>query len=258
MAKLFKDLKEGNPVFMVKYTSNIPKNYYCPDNIRKLYVDKVEYGSEFEGGDLYKLKSISISGADEVYEIRHETSDRHDSLILDTDYAYGNNGTKTEGYRFYTTYQEALNYLIQEIQANIRKQLERLEDIETRLGVSDTNLIIIKTRSVYEQKDHWCHLKKIEIYDTCWFDNKINCKYIDKNLKDKQYEVWSKYVEYDALGRKMNHSSTYIKDLLVKKFDILQEANAWIFKNDKSRDQCGEGTPFFEGDHYYVKEAEIK
>ena len=27
MAKLFKDLKEGNPVFMVKYTSNIPMKY---------------------------------------------------------------------------------------------------------------------------------------------------------------------------------------------------------------------------------------
>lgn len=256
MAKLFKNLKKGDPVYMVKYTSNIP-DYYCPDNIRKLWVDEIQYGNEFEGGDLYKLKRIHVFSADEVYEIRHENSDRHDNLILDSDFAYGNNGTNTEGYRFYTTYQEALNYLIQEIQVNIRKQLERLENIETRLGVSDRNIITVKTRSVYEQKDHWQHLKKIEIYDIGDWD-KINCNFIDKKLKDKQYEVWSKLVEYDALGRKMNHDSIYIKDLLVKKFDTLQEANSWIFKNDKSRSTCGEGTPFFEGDHYYVKEAEIK
>ena len=256
MAKLFKDLKEGNPVFMVKYTSNV--HDYLRDDIRKLYVDKVIYGSEWEGGDLYKLRRINVFNADEYYEIRHENSDRHDDLVLDTDYAYGKNGTNTEGYRFYTTYQGALNYLIQEIQVNIREQLKRLEDIETRLGVSNTNLITIKTKSVYEQKDHCRHLKKTEIYDTCWFDDKINCNFIDNNLKNKQYEVWSKYVEYDALGRKMNHDSRYIKDILVKKFDTLQEANAWVFKNDKSRTPCEEGTPFFEGDHYYVKEAEIK
>lgn len=257
MTKLFKDLNEGNPVFMVKYTSNIP-DYYCPDHIRKLYVDKIIYGTEFEGGDLYKLKRTHVFSADEVYEIRHENSDRHDSLLLDSDFAYGNNVTNTEGYRFYTTYQGALNYLIQQIQINISKQLKRLEDIETRLGVSDRNLITIKTKSVYEQKDHWSHLKKTEIYDTCWFNDKINCNFIDNSLKDKQYEVWSKYVEHDALGRKTNHDSIYIKDKLVKKFDTLQEANAWIFKNDKSRTPCEEGTPFFEGDHYYVKEAEIK
>lgn len=256
MVKLFKDLKEGNPVFMVKYTSNIPD--YLRDDIRKLYVDKVIYGSDWEGGDLYKLRRINVFSADEYYEIRHENSERHDDLTLDTDYAYGKNGTNTEGYRFYTTYQGALNYLIREIQVNILDQLKRLEDIETRLGVSDENLITIKTRSVYEQKDYWQHLKKIEIYNVCWFDDKINCNFIDNNLKDKQYEVWSKYVEYDALGRKTNQDSKYIKDILVKKFDTLQEANEWVFKNDKSRTPCEEGTPFFEGDHYYVKEAEIK
>ena len=69
--------------------------------------------------------------------------------------------------------------------------------------------------------------------------------------------MWSKYVEYDALGRQ-NHSFSFIKDKLIKTFDTLQEANAWIFKNDKSRTPCEEGKPFFEGDHYYVKEAEIK
>lgn len=257
MSKLFKNLKKGDPVYMVKYTSNIP-DYYCPDDIRKLWVDEIKYGSEFEGGDLYKLKRVNVFGRDEVYEIRHENSDRHDSLLLDTDFDHGNNGTNTEGYRFYTTYQEALNYLIIEIQSNISKQLKRLEDIETRLGVADRNIITIKTRSVYDQKDHWRHLKKTEIYNTCWCDDSVNCNYIDKSLKDKQYEVWSKLVEYDALGRKMNHDSIYIKDLLVKKFDTLQEANAWVFKNDKSRSTCGEGTPFFEGEHYYVKEAEIK
>lgn len=255
MAKLFKDLKKGDPVYMVKYTSNIPD--YHTDNIKKVYVDEKKFGTEYDGGDLYRLKKYHVYGSDEVYEIRHENSDCHDSLLLDTDYAYGRSGTNTEGYRFYTTYQGALNYLIQKIQIDIRKQLKRLEDVETRYGMSDANLITVKTQSVYEQKDHWQHLKKIEIYDIADWD-KINCKFIDKSLKDKQYEVWSKYVEYDALGRKINPDSIYIKDILVKKFDTLQEANAWVFKNDKSRSTCGEGTPFFEGKHYYVKEAEIK
>ena len=96
MVKLSKDLKEGNPVFMIKYTSNIPD--YLRDDIRKLYVDKVIYGSDWEGGDLYKLRRINVFSADEYYEIRHENSERHDDLTLDTDYAYGKNGTNTEGY----------------------------------------------------------------------------------------------------------------------------------------------------------------
>ena len=241
--KLIIDCKIGDPLFIVNYKVSLPYDY-SRDNIRKMYIKEIIPGFDH---DVYKLEKINVFGGNEYYEFNNDSS-KHDELTLDTDYSYGKNGD-----RIYSTYQGALNYLVQEIQYNLNKQLKRLEYIEENLGICTTPFMKIKTHSFYDNKEHYNHYTRKEIYDIDWYEDNYEkqIKTINDKVKDKKFEVWKEHVEYDALGRLVRNCYTWKE--LDKKFDTLEEANEYIWKVDKSRVPCEIGKYFFEGFRYYVK-----
>ena len=103
--KLIKDCKVGDTLYYVILQDGSTKDLIIPVSI-----EKIEMGDAFGiKPNVYKCKSIYGSDSD-TYEFNHTNSEQHDSLIVDTDYAYGkdDDGFKTNYERFYTTYDGAV------------------------------------------------------------------------------------------------------------------------------------------------------
>ena len=240
--KLIIDCKPGDPLYMVKYEPFLHSE--CRDCITRIFIKEIIPGCEWDGGDLIKCEYISVFNRNTEYEFRHLSS-HHDDLIIDSDFLYCKG--KYEGYRCYTSYQGALDWLVREIHSNISKQLSRLEDISANLGTSERPLINISTHYLTDGNEKY---KKTEIYDVMYF-NKDKLSRIKSSFEPKKIEVYRYHVELDALGREKRN--VYSWEEHFKDFDTLEEANQWIYENDESRWPCEAGNSFYEGYRYYIK-----
>jgi hypothetical protein len=235
--KLIKDCKVGDTLYYV-----ILKDGSTEDLIIPVSIEKIE-GSDWFGvkPNVYKCKSIYGS---DTYEFNHENSDTHDSLIVDTDYAYGkdDDGFKNNYKRFYTSYDAAVEWLMTEIKYDIIKKINRLERLEKNNGVK-TNIFQKKTK---ECKVDYHPYKKIEIYDCSSWEKPED---IDKALENKKIKVYKKLIETDYYGD-IKYSGT---EIFVKEFDYVEDALEYIFEHDKSR-WHGDLDSWYEGETYFIKE----
>ena len=230
--KLIKDCKVGDTLYFA-----ILKDDSIEDLIIPVSIEEIKRGDAFGiKPDVYVCKSIYGHG---TYEFNHENSDVHDSLIVDTDYAYGKDDY---GYkRFFTSYDAAVEWLMMEIKYDIIKKLERLEKLEKNNGVKND----IFQKKTKECKVDYQPYKKIEIYDDSW----ENPKTIDKVLENKKIKVYKQLIETDYYGN-IKYSGT---EIFVKDFDYEEDALEYIFKHDKSR-YNGKLDSWYEGDTYFIKE----
>ena len=237
-AKLIKDCQKGDTLYHV-----YDPNFYSDNlDIFPVKIEEIIYGTEFDGGDTYKCIHYTTGYYNHEYTFKHLNSDRHDSLILDTDYARDSKNNA----RFYTTYQNAVDFLINSIQFKIRKNLQMLEKVEKDFGPASYNAIIKKTKEYYD-KEHDRTYKKIEIYDIDSWDKRTP-SWLDENLKNEKVKVYKQLIETDSYGSVI-WSGT---EIFVKEFDSIEEANAWMKENDKSY-YHGESDIWFEGERYFIK-----
>lgn len=234
--KLIKDCEVGNTLYYA-----VLKDGSIEDRITPVSIVDIQRGSAWES-DLYICKPSEESKV--TYEFEHQDSVRHDSLIVDTDYAYAKSedGHGHEYYkRFFTTYEAAAEWLMIEIKADIIKNLRRLESLESKNGVIDN----IFQKKTYECKKNWYPYKKIVIYDCGSYERPYN---IDRVLNGKKIKVYKQLIETDYYG-----SATYSGDEhFVKEFDCKEDALDFIFKNDKSR-YHGKTDGWYEGYRYFIK-----
>ena len=237
--KLIKDCKVGDTLYLA-----ILKDGSAEDLIIPVSIEKIEMGDAFGiKPNVYKCKSIYGSDSD-TYEFNHTNSEQHDSLIVDSDHAYGkdDDGFKDNYKRFYTSYDAAVEWLMVELKYDIIKKIERLERLEKNNGIK-TNIFQKKTK---ECKIDYHPYKKIEIYDCgSWEEPKT----VDEALKDKKIKVYKKLIETDYYGV-IKYSGT---EIFVEEFDYLEDALEYIFKHDKSRWHGGLDS-WYEGDTYFIKE----
>lgn len=236
--KLIKDCKVGDALFYVFNISFYSINYGSL-NIYKRYIEEIIRGSEWDGGDTFKVKSYAGYQNEYHYEFKHLDSS-HDSLIVDSDVAYDDKG------KYYTSYEAAKEHILRELQSNVRQALEHLETAEMKLGLTKDNLFIKRTK---ETTIDYKRYKKVEIYDIPYFDH-MNPNKVDKVLADKKYNVYKRYIATNGLGRVNYQSDT---EYFVQAFDTLEEANEFMKENDKSYFR-GENDWDFEGYRYYIKE----
>lgn len=244
--KLLINCKIGDPVYIVNTKSKSDSGIL--DCIRQYFIkDIIHHGNGiFTAGTTYKLEKISLHYTDK-YEFNHSSS-IDDELIVDSEHGYGKDGD-----RIYTTYQGALDYLISDIKCDILKQLRRLEYIEEHLGTSDNSSIVIRTKKM---EYNWHKINKREIYEDIYSDDaNKDIQEINEKLKNQKIEVWKNYVEYDGEGETAYSSK---EEYFHKAFDTLEEAEEWIWKNDKSRGICGKNNDIYEGYHYYIKIPEVQ
>lgn len=235
--KLIKDCKVGDTLYYV-----ILKDGSVEDLIIPVSIEEIKMGDSFGiKPNVYKCKSIYGS---DTYEFNHENSEQHDSLILDTDYAYAkdDSGFKNNYERFYTTYDGAVEWLMVEIKYDIIKKLNRLERLEKNNGVK-TDIFQKKTK---ECKIDYHPYKKIEIYDCNSWEKP---KDTDKALENKKIKVYKKLIETDYYGC-IKYSGI---EIFVKEFDYIEDALEYIFKHDKSR-RHGSLDSWYEGETYFIKE----
>ena len=239
--KLIKDCKVGDTLYYV-----ILKDGSTEDLIIPVSIKEIKRSDAFGiSPNIYVCKSIYGSDSD-IYEFNHTNSEQHDSLIVDTDYAYGKDadGFKTNYERFYTSYDGAVEWLMTEIKYDIIKKIERLEKLERNNGIK-TNIFQKKTKQC---KIDYHPYKKIEIYDcSSWEEPKT----VDKALENKKIKVYKKLIETDYYGD-IKYSGT---EIFVKEFDYIEDALEYIFKHDKSR-WHGDFDSWYEGDTYFIKEDE--
>jgi hypothetical protein len=235
--KYIKDCKVGDVLYCVLYPSFYDD--YIGD-IFQVTIKDIKYGSEFDGGDTYKCSRYDAAGIEREYIFQNQTSDRHDSLILDTDYAYyGNEGM------FYTTYQAAVDFLINKLQRYVLKSLRNLEDAESKFGLAKYNCFQKRTNKV---KQDYKSYKKYEIYDINSYSDK-SPNWVDKQLKGKKVKVYKKLIETNCYGSVKWSGS----DIFVQEFDSIEEANRFMKENDKSY-YHGKSDRWFEGDRYFIKD----
>lgn len=240
--KLIINCKPGDPLYMVKYAPSLQTGSI--DYISRIFIKEIIPRNEWEGGDLFKCEENCGLYGTTKYEF-HNTSSHHDELILDEDFLYCDG--KYNGYRCYTSYQGALDWLVGEIQYNIYNQLSRLENISERLGTSERPLLDINT---YYLSDGNEKCKKSEIYDLSWV-NKDKLSKFKSSSSSQKVEVYRRYVELDAIGRNTSH--IHLSEEHFRDFDTPEEANKWIYENDESRWPCQSGKPCYEGYRYYIK-----
>ena len=237
--KLIKDCKVGDTLYYV-----ILKDGSTEDLIIPVSIEKIEMGDAFGiKPNVYKCKSIYGCDSD-TYEFNHTNSEQHDSLIVDTDYAYGKDadGFKNNYERFYTSYDAAVEWLMTEIKYDIIKKINRLERLEKNNGVK-TNIFQKKTK---ECRVDYHPYKKIEIYDCSSWEKPEDT---DKALENKKIKVYKKLIETDYYGD-IKYSGT---EIFVKEFDYVEDALEYIFEHDKSR-WHGDLDSWYEGETYFIKE----
>lgn len=228
--KLIKDCKVGDTLYYA-----ILKDGSTEDLIIPVSIEEIKKSDTFGIKPyVYVCKSIYGHG---TYEFNHENSDVHDSLIVDTDYAYAKDGS---GYkRFFTSYDAAVEWLMIELKYDIKKKLDRLERLEKENGVK-TN--------IFQKKTKECKInyhRKIEIYDCGPWETPEDT---DKVLENKKIKVYKQLIETDYYGN-IKYSGTKI---FVKDFDYVEDALEYIFKHDKSR-YHGKLASWYEGDTYFIK-----
>lgn len=232
MAKKFIDCKKGDALYGI---SNSSEN----TNIFKYYIENITPGTEFDGGDLYELCSYDYNFNKSTYKFRHFSS-RHDSLIVDLDYARDDD----KNWLYFTTYQGAVDHIIHELQYSIIHKLNILNRVEEKLGVADYNLFIKKTSEAGE-------VKRFEIYDLPY--NQKDTKKAEELLEGKKYNVYKHHVSTDMQG---NSTLTFkTKEFFVRSFDFKEDALAWMYKNDKSY-RNGKSEYCYDGDRYFIKYEE--
>lgn len=236
MEKLIKDCKVGDLLY---YVSDPDFHENRDDEIFQVKITEIKRGGEFEGGDTFKCER-----SETVYTFKHQNSDFHDSLIVDTDYACYTKDGYCEG-RFYTTYQAAVDFLINGLQYKLLHDLERLDDAELKFGLAKYNAFQKITNEITVDYEKY---KKTEIYDLTSFSDKTPT-WVNRQLKNKKVKVYKRLVETDAYGS-VRWSGT---DIFVKEFDSIEEANRFMKENDKSY-YHGESDFWYEGDRYFIKE----
>lgn len=229
--KLIKDCKVGDTLYYAIYEDGSTKDFIIPVSIQE-----IKKGGCFLQ-DIYVCKAISF--CETIYEFNHETSDIHDSLIVDSDYAYD----KDKNGRFFTTYDAAVEWLMIEIKYDIIKKLKRLENLEKNNGVKTD---IFQTKTVECKKDYTKY-KKVTIYDCNSLENPND---IDKILDGKKIKVYKKLIETDFHGNQRGYVG---KEIFVKEFDCKEDAINYIFEHDKSRWHGGLYS-WYEGETYFIKE----
>ena len=225
--KLIKDCKVGDTLY---YASNTDGR----DFIAPVVIEEIKRGSWLEP-DTYICKSVGC--CDFTYEFKHENSD-HDSLILDTDYAY----SQDDKDRFFTTYDAAVSWLMIELKYGILQKLSRLEKLEKQNGVKKD----IFQKKTIEGVENYQRHKKIVIYDIC-SDESI--KHVNRVLEGKKVKVYKKLIETNHRGDTKYSGN----DIFVKDFDCMEDALEYIHENDNSRSH-GEMKRWYEGETYFIKE----
>jgi len=234
--KLIKDCKVGDTLYLA-----ILKDGSVEDLIIPVSIEEIKMGDAFGiSPNVYVCKSIH--GSDR-YEFNHTNSEQHDSLIVDSDHAYGKSEFGHDNYiRFYTSYDAAVAWLMVEIKYDIIKKLNRLERLERNNGVK-TDIFQKKTK---ECKVDYHPYKKIEIYDCSSWEKPEDT---DKALENKKVKVYKKLIETDYYGN-IKYSGT---EIFIKDFDYTEDALEYIFKHDKSR-WHGDLDSWYEGETYFIKE----
>ena len=230
--KLIKDCEVGNTLYYATLKEGSIKDRIIPVSI----VD-IKRGDAWQS-DLYICKTGGNSNI--TYEFEHQDSVRHDSLIVDSDYACAKSegGYGHENYkRFYTTYEAAITWIKYDIMQNLR----RLEHLEKKNGVIDN----IFQKKTYECKKDYHPYKKIVIYDCASYEKPYD---IDRVLNGKKIKVYKQLIETDCYGSEKYQGDEHF----VKEFDCKEDALDFIFKNDKSMFH-GESDMWFEGYRYFIK-----
>lgn len=236
--KLIKDCKVGDTLYYVQDPMHHPGNDTF--HIYPRSIEKIDHGYIH---DTFTCKSISLYG-ESTYTFTHTDSDSHDSLILDTDYAYD----KEDNGRYFTTYEGAVTFVNIQLQYRLHLVLKQLEWAEKHLGFADHHIFIKKTNKI---RDGYTDYKKIELYDILNSDGKTT-QWLDKKLKDKKVKVYKKHVETDHNGSERSYSFKPYEEF-VKDFDTIEDAQRWMHKHDKSY-YHGKSDMWFEGDRYFIKE----
>ena len=243
MAKLLKNCKKGDALYYVLDPNKTDNQGIEHFQVYKRYIEEIKYGSEFDGGDTFICKSCTLR-SESTYQFKHENSDCHDSLILDTDYAHDDKG------RYFTTYQAAVDFLNITLQCRLLKTLEKLEWVEKNVGTTKDGVITKKTK---EFREDYSNYKKVvvEIYDIPRYKNK-STGWVDNKLEGKKVKVYKKQIETDVYGCEKYYGFKPYEEF-VADFDSIEEALDWMHKNDKSYYE-GKSDIWYEGDRYFIKE----